>query len=83
MRDRADAAGSAYFKQATDKAIAALEAYKSWLEQNLDKMPTNAAVGRANYEFFLNQVALLPYTPEQLFAISAQEWARVRLVRTI
>jgi hypothetical protein len=33
-------------------------------------------VGRENYEFFLDQVALLPYTPEQLFAISAQEWAR-------
>ena len=44
--------------------------------KNLDKMPSDAAVGRANYEFFLNQVALLPYTPEQLFAISAQEWAR-------
>ena len=67
---------AAKFKQATEKAIAALELYQSWLQQNLDKMPTNAAVGRANYEFFLNQVALLPYTPEQLFAISAQEWAR-------
>ena len=33
-------------------------------------------MGRGNYEFFLNQVAFLPYTPEQLFAISAQEWAR-------
>ena len=64
------------FKQSTEKATAALEAYQSWLRQNLDKMPTNAAVGRANYEFFLSEVALLPYTPEQLFAISAQEWAR-------
>ena len=64
------------FKQATDKAIVALEGYKTWLGQNLDKMPTDAAIGRGNYEFFLNEVALLPYTPEQLFAISAQEWAR-------
>jgi uncharacterized protein (DUF885 family) len=71
-----DTADSAYFKQATDRAIAALEAYRSWLQQNLDKMPSDAAIGRANYEFFLNQVALLPYTPEQLFAVSAQEWAR-------
>jgi hypothetical protein len=54
----------------------ALESYQSWLQQNLDKMPSDAAVGRGNYEFFLNQVAFLPYTPEQLFAISAQEWAR-------
>jgi hypothetical protein len=69
-------AGSPLFRQATEAAIEALESYRSWLEQRLDKMPTDAAVGRANYEFFLNQVALLPYTPEQLFAVSAQEWAR-------
>src|SRR6266852_6005046 len=67
---------AAKFKQATEKAIAALELYQSWLQRNLDKMPRNAAVGRANYEFFLNQVALLRNSPEQLFAISAQEWAR-------
>src|SRR5882724_8697129 len=69
-------AGSPLFRLATEAAIEALESYRSWLEQRLDKMPTDAAVGRANYEFFLNQVALLPYTPEQLFAVSAQEWAR-------
>src|SRR5205807_1663026 len=64
------------FKQATERAIAALEAYQAWLQRDLDRMPSRAAVGRANYEFFLNQIALLPYTPEQLFAVSAQEWAR-------
>jgi uncharacterized protein (DUF885 family) len=67
---------AARFKLATEKAIAALETFQSWLQQNLEKMPRDAAVGRVNYEFFLNQVALLPYTPEQLLAISAQEWAR-------
>ena len=73
---RGDSGDAARFKQSTEKAIAALESYRSWLQQNLDGMPSDAAVGRANYEFFLNQVALLPYTPEELFAISAQEWAR-------
>jgi uncharacterized protein (DUF885 family) len=67
---------AAKFKEATEKTIAALESYQSWLQQDLDKMPSSAAVGRTNYEFFLNQIALLPYSPEQLFAISAQEWAR-------
>ena len=69
-------AAAGRFKQATEKAMAALEAYQAWLRQNLDKLPADAAIGRANYEFFLSEVALLPYTPEQLFAISAQEWAR-------
>ena len=73
---QADAGVVDRFKNSTEKATLALEAYQQWLRQNIDKMPTDAAVGRANYEFFLNEVALLPYTPEQLFAISAQEWAR-------
>jgi hypothetical protein len=71
-----DSGDAAKFKQSTEKAIAALQSYQSWLQEKLDGMPSDAAVGRANYEFFLNQVALLPYTPEELFAISAQEWAR-------
>jgi uncharacterized protein (DUF885 family) len=67
---------SADFRAATEKAIVALEAYRGWLQAHLQGMPENAAVGRANYEFFLSHVALLPYTPEQLLAISRQEWER-------
>ncbi len=67
---------TAKFQAATGKAIAALESYRSWLQQHLAEMPEKSAVGRANYEFFLNNVALLPYTPEELLAISRQEWER-------
>jgi uncharacterized protein (DUF885 family) len=67
---------SAEFQAATEKAIVALEAYRAWLQERLPKMPENAAVGRRNYEFFLSHVALIPYTPEQLLAISRQEWER-------
>ncbi|MBZ5665377.1 MAG: DUF885 domain-containing protein [Acidobacteriia bacterium] len=64
------------FKSATEKAILALESYRTWLQARLDTMPENAAVGRENYEFFLHKVALLPCNPEQLLSISRQEWAR-------
>jgi uncharacterized protein (DUF885 family) len=67
---------SAEFQAATEKATVALEAYRAWLQEHLQSMPENTAVGRANYEFFLSHVALLPYTPEQLLAISRQEWER-------
>jgi uncharacterized protein (DUF885 family) len=67
---------SAEFQAATEKAILALEAYRAWLQEHLQSMPENAAVGRANYEFFLSYVALIPYSPEQLLAISRQEWER-------
>jgi uncharacterized protein (DUF885 family) len=67
---------SAEFQAATEKAIVSLEAYRGSLQKHLQSMPENAAVGRANYEFFLSHVALIPYTPEQLLAISRQEWER-------
>ncbi len=64
------------FNTATEKAIVALESYRTWLQAQLDTMPDTAAVGRENYEFFLRHVALLPYSPEQLLAVSRQEWDR-------
>jgi uncharacterized protein (DUF885 family) len=67
---------AANFHAATEKAILALESYRIWLQTQLGTMPDNAAVGRANYEFFLHNVAVLPYSPEQLLAISRQEWDR-------
>src|SRR5258708_6160064 len=66
----------AKFQLATEKAILALESYRIWLQGQLETMPDGAAVGRANYEFFLRNVALLPYSPEQLLPISRQEWDR-------
>ncbi|MGZ4732990.1 MAG: DUF885 family protein [Terriglobales bacterium] len=57
-------------------AIRALEEYRGWLQQQLPSMPSNVAVGRENYAFFLKHVALIPYTPEQLIAKGRQEWER-------
>ena len=71
-----DVSPATKFKTATEKAILALESYRTWLQAQLDTMPDDAAVGRENYEFFLHHVALLPYTPEQLLPISRQEWDR-------
>jgi uncharacterized protein (DUF885 family) len=61
---------------AAAKAIAALEAYRAWLEANLPKFRPETAVGRADYVWFLKHVALLPYTPEELIAMGRQEWER-------
>lgn len=59
-----------------ENADTALEAYRGWLEQRLPSLPAETAVGREAYEFFLRNVALLPYSPEQLLAMSRQEWER-------
>jgi uncharacterized protein (DUF885 family) len=61
---------------ATEQAIAALESYRDWLTHRLPTMSAETAVGRDAYVFFLKNVALLPFTPEQLLAMGHQEWAR-------
>jgi hypothetical protein len=57
-------------------AIKALEGYREWLQPRLPRMSNNVSVGRDNYIFFLNHVALIPYSPEQLRAMGRQEWER-------
>jgi len=64
------------FHASAEKAITALESYRDWLQQHLNSMPVQSAVGRANYQFFLSRVALQPYTPEDMLRISRQEWER-------
>jgi hypothetical protein len=60
---------------AVEQATLALESFRAWLErQPSSTQPT--AVGREAYTYFLRNVAVLPFTPEQLLEISRQEWAR-------
>jgi hypothetical protein len=60
----------------TKQAMSALQEYREWLKQRLPKMSNQTAAGRVDYIFFLKNVALLPYTPEQILAMGHQEWAR-------
>lgn len=56
--------------------VTALVAYQAWLKTKLPTARQDTAIGRENYIYFLRNVALLPYTPEQLQAMSQQEWLR-------
>jgi len=71
-----DTGASQGLDQAASKAIEAMEAYRAWLAERIPKMSTTTAVGREKYVFFLRNVALLPFTPEQLLQMGRQEWAR-------
>jgi uncharacterized protein (DUF885 family) len=62
--------------KALPTAVAALTAYRAWLTSKLASALKDTALGRDNYIFFLREVALIPYTPEQLLAMSQQEWSR-------
>jgi hypothetical protein len=59
-----------------DRAAAALESFRSWLEQRAKGLPEQTAVGRETYLYFLREVALVPFTPEQLIALGRQELDR-------
>lgn len=57
----------------TERAIAALELYRAWLEHRLPGLPENIALGRDNYLFFLRNIALVPYSLEYLLEESRRE----------
>ena len=59
-----------------ETAAAALEDYRAWLTASLPQLPTKTAIGRENYIFFLRNIALMPFTPEELLSMGRQEWER-------
>jgi uncharacterized protein (DUF885 family) len=61
---------------ATDRAADALEKLRQWLKGKLSTLPKETALGRDAYIFFLKNVALMPYSPEELLAMGQQEWNR-------
>ena len=61
---------------AAEAAVRALEGYREWLSATLPSMSTQTAIGTQGYVYFLKNVALLPYTPQQLLEIGQNEWAR-------
>ena len=61
---------------ATAKATEALVRYRQWLQPQIAGLPQRTAVGREGYLYFLRNVALLPYTPEQLLTTGEAEFQR-------
>jgi uncharacterized protein (DUF885 family) len=61
---------------ATDRAADALEHFRSSLQKQLPSLPKETALGRDAYVFFLKNVALYPYSPEEILAMGQQEWNR-------
>ena len=61
---------------ATNRAADALERFQEHLRSRLPKLPRQTALGRDAYVWFLQNVALVPFTPEELLAMGKQEWNR-------
>ncbi len=70
------ASSAAQLDAATEGAIRALESYREWLQQNIPHLKQETAIGRDNYIWFLRNVAIMPYSPEELLRIGRQEFER-------
>jgi hypothetical protein len=57
-------------------AVDALEHFRARLQQLLPSLPQQTALGRDAYVFFLKNVALYPFSPEEILAMGRQEWNR-------
>jgi uncharacterized protein (DUF885 family) len=61
---------------ACERASDALEKYQQHLKEKLPRLPQQTALGRDAYVWFLRNVAVMPFTPEELLAMGRQEWNR-------
>jgi hypothetical protein len=64
------------WQASAERAATSLEAYSTWLQKVLPTLPAQSAIGRENYTWFLQNVALMPYTPEELVDRAEQEFRR-------
>lgn len=62
--------------ESVNAAADALEDFKNWIEQNKLKMGKSFSVGRDNYVYFLRNIALMTYSPEELLQMGKGEWNR-------
>ncbi len=58
-------------------AATAVGDYRAWIEDNLDAMTAPTGVGVENYDWWLKNVWLLPYTWQEARAIAHSEYGRV------
>jgi uncharacterized protein (DUF885 family) len=61
---------------AVDRAAAAVEKFRAGLQKKLPTLLPQTALGRDAYVWFLRNVALISFTPEELLAMGNQEWSR-------
>jgi len=64
------------WQASAERAALCLERYRAWLQKILPTLPEQPAIGPDPYVWFLRNVALMPYTPEQLLSQAEQEWRR-------
>lgn len=71
-------ASNAELTAAVKAALAATEEYSRWIEQQAATKTGPSGVGLANYDWYLANVALIPYTHAQLVTLMERELGRAK-----
>jgi len=61
-------------------ALAAVDDFRAWLEHNRNKMTAPAGVGIDNYNWYLKNVQLVPYTWEEAMVIVRREYEQAMAI---
>jgi len=67
---------AAEWQASANRTATALESFRVFLQKALPTLPAQSAIGREHYLWFLRNVALIPYTPEELVTRAELEWRR-------
>lgn len=76
LEPHADAAQRKRLNAAVERSVKAFAAFGRYLEGRRGALRAQTAVGAESYQYFLSQVALYPYTADQLALMGRQEWTR-------
>ena len=60
----------------SERAIVAFVEYREWLTTTKESMKPIKAIGRELYQWFFDNIALVPYSPEEMRAVGFIEWER-------
>jgi hypothetical protein len=61
---------------AIENAANSLEDYYKWIDQGLEKMNDQLIISTEDYKYFLKNIALIPFTPEEILLMGDLEWNR-------
>jgi hypothetical protein len=64
------------FIDAVNSAADALTEYREWTRKELPKMRGAFVIGREAYDRYLKEIALMPYTGDDLLRMAEMEWDR-------
>tara|TARA_B100000686_G_C16790164_1_gene978094 strand:- start:529 stop:2127 length:1599 start_codon:yes stop_codon:yes gene_type:complete len=59
-----------------DKALFATKDFRDWLIENQNRMPATAGIGKENYNWWMKNVHLIPYTWDQFHTMIQAEYDR-------